>query len=565
MKKAKDNSLLDVLYQRAHLSPDEKAFLQLDSRLAVTKTILNRELFEKAKKIAAKICKVEFNPDRPVILFYSSRIEFIEGFFGCLLAKRLGTSVNLPSTLFYTKQIDRINRIMELTNANIGLHCTADKNDFDYIIEKNTNFRKLHWINTDHCNENEGFDFIAPKMDDPAIVQFTSGSTQNPRGVLLTHKNLASCLRNLVNDHGLNSKTKNVSWLPHFHDMGLITGYLLPFYCGGLSVQMPTLNYLRDPMSWLDGISKFGATYGICPNFALEKLIKLSHEIPKDLNLKQLKILGGGSEMNNPDVFDKFYEIYSKFGLQRGVMTAGYGLAEATLTIANGVYKKNEVIKLDRNALAKNRIKELKSAKREDRINVMSCGKLVHGMVVKVKKIKGEDIGEILVRGPSVIQSYWNNSSTESFVDIQDRGKKRKFFKTNDLGFLKKGRLYIVGRKDDVIKYNGDKIYNFDIAHHVATIDENINSSRIILCQNEKDLYLLVELSDLKKGLLLPSERDLNLKKKISDLLLKNFLFKPEIFFLPMGFLPTTSSGKVIRSLSIQKFLEQRSVLHSKK
>jgi fatty-acyl-CoA synthase len=314
-------------------------------------------------------------------------------------------------------------------------------------------------------------------MDDIAFLQFTSGSTSRPKGVSITHANLATNIRCIM-DLGLHAHAPEdvgVSWLPLYHDMGLI-GFVLAPVLHHVSVAfLPPLLFLKRPASWFHAITRHKGTISYAPNFAYALCVKRIRD--KDLegvDLSTWRVAGCGAEPIRPETLEAFGEAFAKVGFRSDAFLPSYGMAEATLAISfTPVGKGMAALSVDGPKLWADGVAEPVAETEENAVRLVSCGKKFEGhdvAVFDVNDIASEVpladgcVGELRIAGPSVMQGYWEDAlrTREAFAG--------PFLRTGDLGFLHDGNVYICGRSKEVVIVNGRNYYPQDMEWEASKV-----------------------------------------------------------------------------------------------
>jgi fatty-acyl-CoA synthase len=294
--------------------------------------------------------------------------------------------------------------------------------------------------------------------DDPCFLQFTSGSTSAPRGVVVTHRNLIANSRAIVETLEVNPDTdRAVSWLPLYHDMGLIGFVISSLFAQIPVVFIPTVAFVKHPSVWMETVHKYRASITFGPNFAFDLAAR---RVPKNsrivLDLSCLRVLGCGAEPINPKTIEKFITAFEPWGLKSSAITPCYGMAEATLAIAfDHLHRPVKKLAIDRHAYETQSIAlPVNGDDRKRRLELVSCGRTFEGHEIKILDDDGRDlpegrVGEIVFRGPSVTPGYFQNTAASSLL------LKGGWLHTGDLGFIFGGDLYISGRQKDLVIING--------------------------------------------------------------------------------------------------------------
>lgn len=381
--------------------------------------------------------------------------------------------------------------------------------------------------------------------DDTCFLQFTSGSTGMPKGVVVSYRNLAANTRAIM-EHGLQITARDVgvSWLPLHHDMGLIGKVLAPLAHGTEMVYLSTSAFIKNPNLWLDAITRHGGTISFAPNFAFAYVAKHYLRRPVPLHLGSLRVLGCGAEPINPEVLAEFSRCFAPLGLREGVIAPSYGMAEATLAVSFS--RRWHTLAIDRSACETRR--RAVPSDTVDALRLVSCGPAFPEHAITVLDEHGRHlaagvIGQIAVRGPSVSRGYFRNpeASAQHFVD--------GWLHTGDLGFLHEGEVYICGRVKDLIIVNGRNVYPQDIEWQVETLP-NVRSGAVVA--------FAVPGTATEQVIVLAEARGQggDLDERIRERLAEEMgLTVHDVRVLPSGRIPKTTSGKVQRAKARAEYL----------
>jgi acyl-CoA synthetase (AMP-forming)/AMP-acid ligase II len=334
--------------------------------------------------------------------------------------------------------------------------------------------RTLHWIVTDKVISSAEQDWRDPgaTSDTLAVLQYTSGSTALPRGVMVSHGNLLENSAHISQAFELTSDTVSVTWLPVFHDMGLTNGIVQPVYGGRRCVLMPPQSFLQRPVRWLQAVSRYEATVSGGPNFAYEMCArKITPEQCDGLDLSNWKVAYNGAEPVRADTLKRFAATFASCGFRPNFFYPCYGLAEATLIVSGGVAEDDPVLCTTQvAALEHNGVVE----SCDQQLNVrtlVGCGRAMPNTKIVVAHPESmtacapDEVGEIWVSSPSVTAGYWNRpEETERTFNayLADTGE-GPFLRTGDLGFLRDCELFVTGRLKDLIIIGGRNLYPHDI------------------------------------------------------------------------------------------------------
>jgi acyl-CoA synthetase (AMP-forming)/AMP-acid ligase II len=570
------NTLVDILRQRTNLQPEKVAYTFLTDGETEAVSLTYHRLEQKARAIATYIQSL-CNPQTRVLLLYPPGLGFIEAFFGCLYAGAIAIPAYPPRP---NRSIDRIQSIIQSAEPTLALTTHSIINNLQKKADWIPELKTLRWLATDDIDLKYASKWqeIAIDSDNLAFLQYTSGSTAEPKGVKITHRNL---LHNLTAIHSCfqhHDQSQGVIWLPPYHDMGLIGGILQPLYGDFPVTLMSPLMFLQNPLRWLKAISRYRATTSGGPNFAYDLCVqKFRSELVTDLDLSSWDVAFNGAEPINYQTMKKFATTFAPYGFQETAFYPCYGMAEATLIISGGVKQTKPMIKtVDSKQLEKNQVAIAKSQTINSRI-IVSCGRSLPDQTIAIvnadtkELCKLGEIGEIWVSGFSIAHGYWNQTqATEDTFKAQIKNhQEQSFLRTGDLGFLDEGELFVTGRLKDLIIIKGRNHYPQDIERTVEAssdfIRANGTASFVIDKSGEEKLVILSEIERRywdrfnKVTFNLMSENSqekLDLKLLIRRQIAQNHeLQAHSILLLKPGSIPKTSSGKIQRHVCRQNFL----------
>ncbi|MDX1386042.1 MAG: AMP-binding protein [bacterium] len=474
----KYQTLVGLLQHRAEHQPDRLAYRYLLDGDEETLIFTHTDLDRKAKGIAAKLQALKTHG--PALLLFPPGPEYLCAFFGCLYAGIVAIPAYPPNPARLQTGLSRLQALLKDSQADLILTTGEILAMKDFMAESLPEIKNVQWVQTDEDLENMISQWKPPSIDENslAFLQYTSGSTSQPRGVMLKHGNLLHNLENMAHLIGLNEDSIGVSWLPPYHDMGLIGGILEPLYAGFPGNVFSPLHFLADPLRWMRAISKYGATVSGGPNFAYELCArKATEEEIAKLDLSSWDKAFNGAEPVRKDTLELFYETFKKCGFQGKALFPTYGLAESTLIVSGSACEKfPRTISLDKEALERHQVILGKGDNKEKR-DLVSCGKAppAHKIVIvnpeTFTECPEDQVGEIWVQGPSVVEGYWNRpeESKETFqAFLADTGE-GPFLRTGDLGFLRNGELFPTGRIKDLIILRGKNYYPQDIEKTMET------------------------------------------------------------------------------------------------
>ena len=568
--KIKAATLVDILRNRAREQPNFSIYSFLVDGENEELSLTYSELERKAKAIAAYLQSITSPQDR-VLLLYPAGLDYITAFFGCLYAGVIAIPAYPPRP---NRSLSRIQNILHNAQTDIALTNSDTFQSLEKQLEKTPELKKLRWIATNAIAPSQGKNWHEPDVseDSIAFLQYTSGSTAEPKGVKIAYKNLLHNLEAIYRCFRHSPQSKGVIWLPPYHDMGLIGGILQPLYGGFPVTLMSPLIFLQNPLRWLRAISNIQATTSGGPNFAYDLCVrKFKSEQLTGLDLSSWQVAFNGAEPINNETLKQFTKTFAPYGFDPSAFYPCYGMAEATLIISGGSGDRAVVTKtVQRKALEENKIIP-SDAKDVNPHTLVSCGRSLIDQKIAIVhpetliSCQPGEVGEIWVSGSSVAKGYWQQpevteATFNAYLKNTDKGP---FLRTGDLGFLDRGELFFTGRLKDMIVIKGRNHYPQDIEKTVEETNSWIRPSGVasfsIDLGGEERLIVLAEVerrywSSIRSSVKsndnsasdIISVKDLtqSIKREISK---NHDLQAHTILLLKPGSLPKTSSGKIQR------------------
>lgn len=458
-------TLVDLFRLRADGRRDYVAYRFLPGAEAPEQELTFGALDVRARAIAARLRERTEIGDRAILLF-SPGLDYIAAFVGCLYSGVIAVPAYPP----HPRRPDaRIAAIVADCGARVALTTASALDRLNGIRASDPVLGDLQWVATDSIPlEAEGW--RPPAVDDASIamLQYTSGSTASPRGVMLSHANLMSNLGIVHRLFAHREQDYGVFWLPPFHDMGLIGAILQAAYVGLGTALMPAPSFLQRPMSWLETISRFRATTSGAPNFAYDLCVDRSTpEERASLDLSCWRTAFNGAEPIRAETLDRFARAFEPAGFRREAFLPCYGLAEATLMVTGGpAGSAPTVMRASRAHHERGRLVE---ARRDAHaLSLVASGAVVEDHAVTIVSADGEarcgdgEIGEIWVNGPSVGRGYWGRPDDPTF-NARLTGDHRVWLRTGDLGTMHAGQLFVSGRSKDLLILGGRNVYPQDV------------------------------------------------------------------------------------------------------
>jgi acyl-CoA synthetase (AMP-forming)/AMP-acid ligase II len=447
-------SLVDVLRKRTADQPDRQAFGWWGER-GIEGSITYAALDDKARTIGAAL-QAKAAPRARALLLYPPGFDYIAAFFGCLYGNVIAVPAYPPDPTRLDRTLPRLRAIIADAQATVVLTSSAILAFVAPVLQHAPELAALSWIATDPLTDASGWSAPLLAEEDLAFLQYTSGSTGDPKGVMLTHRNLFENAEVIRRAHDYGEHTRMVAWVPPYHDMGLIGSIIQPVYDGFPCTLMSPMTFLKKPLVWLQAITQLKATSSGAPNFAYDLCArKLTAEQRRKLDLSTWDVAYCGSEQVRKDTLDRFARTFASCGFSRSAFYPCYGLAEATL-IATGVKKG--------------------AGYTVDHAGVISCGHLITGGELAIvdpdrrTRCAPGTVGEIWLSNNSVARGYWNRpDATADTFAARIEGEAGAWLRTGDLGRLQHGELFVTGRLKELIIVRGLKHFPSDLE---ATIEQ---------------------------------------------------------------------------------------------
>jgi acyl-CoA synthetase (AMP-forming)/AMP-acid ligase II len=481
-------TVVALLRQRAEALPNQTAYTYLSDRGTEDGTLTYGELDRGARTIAAQLQSMGLQGSRALLL-YPSGLEYIKAFFGCLYAGVVAVPAYPPRQ---TRNLSRLLAIVRNAGVSSILATQTVMKALKNGIVDAPDFAGIPWTATDGEIQDSGKSnsWREPRLDatNLAFLQYTSGSTGTPKGVMVSHGNLVH------NSAAINqmmippdAEGAIVSWLPMYHDMGLIGGILQPLYAARPAVLMSPLSFLMAPHRWLHAISQYRGAISGGPDFAYELCVRrITPEQRATLDLSSWKVAFSGAEPVRPGTMERFVAAFASCGLQPTACYACYGLAEATLLVSGSQLSRGlHTVAVHKADMAENRVVRSDTTATETQL-LVGCGSAPpgHRIVIahpeRLTACAPDEIGEIWVAGPSNAQGYWNQPqfSQDTFAArLADAPAEGPFLRTGDLGFLAAdGELFPTGRIKDLLIIRGQNHYPQDIERTVQESEQAIRA-----------------------------------------------------------------------------------------
>ena len=562
-------SILDRLDARANENPHGLLYSFLNINGEAAESLTYAAFLARTNVIAAHLVReYKFRSGDRVLLCYPPGLEMICAFLGSVRAGLIPVPVYPPNSHGFETALFKMIHVARdcgasgvLTSREYygSLKTKLAKADSSVTSPERDHLTRLTWIVTEDLKESPGREIASNQAHDILFLQYTSGSTSNPKGVIVSHANvLHNCA--LIVDH---ERPIVVSWLPQYHDMGLLGGYLYPALAGGTTYGFSPIVFVQRPALWFEAMTRHEATMSTAPNFAFEYCLRpgrLSEASLANADLSSLRLLMTAAEPVKPNTYLRFLQTFEPCGLKPERFAAAYGLAENTLAVSA---RGTNVLSINSEALSRRRVRVTSEVSEiAGATQIFSCGKPLGDIVLKIvdpeKHVELSDgnVGEIWIDGPSKCLGYWNNPElTERSFHARTAGENPHgdgHLRTGDLGFIYQNELYVCGRIKDMIIVRGQNYYPQDVENIVEGASDLIRKTCVVACEiDEGHGPELAVIAEVRSTSAIPDPRDV--ATAIRECLnLETAL----VAFVRPKVLPKTSSGKIMRQRAKEMWLE---------
>jgi acyl-CoA synthetase (AMP-forming)/AMP-acid ligase II len=554
-------TLVSLLRRRAEERPAKTLYTFLRDSGEET-SLTYAELDYRARRVGAWLNSLGAQGER-VLLLYPSGLDYITAFFGCLYAGAIAVPAYPPRQ---NRNLIRLQAVISDARAKFVLTTSSILSGIERILVEVPELGRLRWLVLDQAEGHTADEWEYPAISERtlAFLQYTSGSTSSPRGVMLSHGNLLNNLLLIKFAIQGSEECSFAIWLPLHHDFGMIAGVLEPLYLGSSMVLISPATFLQRPFCWLQAISRYRARASGAPNFAYDLCVrKISPEQRAELDLSHWEVVIDGAEPVRAETIERFTQTFAPCGFRPQTFYPAYGLAEATLLVTGGRKDQLPVIKTFQSAALMNSRAIPIDEGAAGGSRLVGCGGNLMGQRVvivhpehRTECLPGE-IGEIWISGPCVAKGYWQRpEETErtfrAYLALTGEGP---FLRTGDLGFIEDGELFIAGRIKDVIIIDGQNYYPQDIEltvenSHSAirptcsaafSVDLDGREQLIVAAEIERQ-YLNRDQSEIVKAIRLAIAEQHELRVE-------------QVWLLKPGRVPKTSSGKIQRYACRAEFL----------
>lgn len=557
------STFVELLRWRSSHQPDRRTYTFLAGAETEEARLSYEELDQKARKIACLLQGMGAAGER-ALLFYPPGLEYVAALYGCLYAGVVAVPAYPPRL---NKSVSRLSAIVDDAQATLALTTTPILSKVERRMANVPGLGSLRWLATDDLEDDlvTGWRDPAASSDTLAILQYTSGSTSAPKGVMLTHGNLLHQSGVLQLTLELSPRTRGLIWVPPFHDMGLFTGLLQPLYTDFPVMLVPPLAFVQNPLMWLEAISRHRVTFSGGPDFAYALCAqKIPPEQRKTLDLSSWGLAFNGAEPINVATLEQFEAAFGSCGFRREAFYPAYGLAEASLLVSGGKKAAPPIILSVQKKELENNL--ARKAHQEDRGSqrLVGCGEAARGQRLVIAdpqslmECRPNQVGEIWVSGPSVARGYWNRpeATRRDFSAYLAGTEEGPFLRTGDLGFVDDGELFVTGRLKDLLIIRGRNYYPQDI-ESVADQSHPMlrpkhSAAFTAHFEGEEQLVVVCEVERRYRKSLDADEAIRKIRRAVAE---QYELQTHAVILARTGGVPKTSSGKIRRRTCKEMFL----------
>ena len=554
-------TLTEMLDHHAAESPDRlhiRLYNDDCERGGAGETITHAQLQDGAKRVAAGLVDLGINPGDAVALMLLTERDYFFAFFGILYAGAIPVPIYPPARV--SQLGDHIRRhfgILANCRARV-LITTEETRNVATLLKGGVETIRAVTTVADLSRDTATVPLPMISAGDIAFIQYTSGSTGQPKGVVLTHANLLANIRAMGRALQVTSDDVFVSWLPLYHDMGLIAAWFGSLYHGVELVIMSPLRFLARPERWLFAIQRFGGTITASPNFGFEFCVKrISDEKLEGLDLSSLRAVANGAEPVSPQTIERFAERFTPYGFKRTAMMPVYGLAESSVGLAFpplGRGPRIELIQREIFSASDHAIPASDDPEQQDTaLKFVSCGRALPGHEMRVVDAASHELperheGRLQFRGPSATMGYLHNP--EQTAKLMDGD----WLDSDDMAYMADGEVFITGRAKDIIIRAGRNIYPQELEDAAGEI-EGVRKGCVAVFASSDPASGTERLVVLAETRLMDEQSRTRIRRAIENLSIDLTNQPPDVVLLaPPGTVLKTSSGKIRRAASREVF-----------
>ncbi|MFN3202180.1 MAG: AMP-binding protein [Bradymonadia bacterium] len=566
------HTFVDVLTARATEHPDHLLYAFYEDGETLSETLSYGALYAQARSVASSLQSMGLSGERAILIF-APGLDFAVALMGCMLTRVVPVPAYPPEPHRLTHSLRRLHSIVKDAEASVLLTSEMILAFADGLISstEHAGLKALNWLTVEQCRKSAASDWRRPDDLSPeslAFLQYTSGSTADPKGVMIRHRNLLANLEMLTEAYGLRALEPIIAcWLPLYHDMGLLGNLLNAVLLGGQAHLMPPHAFLKNPRSWLSLISRTRATQTAAPNFAYDLVVrKVPEEAFGDLDLSAMRVFVNGAEPVRAETVERFTRHFAPTGLRRSAMAPSFGLAEVGLFATTSTSTTRPVVcAVDPVALEQGQLKPAEG--NTPATTLVSSGKPWGQSEVVIVDPQTHlqcplgRVGEIWLAGAHVAAGYWQRpvESAETFsARLSSDHEAGPFLRTGDLGAVLDDELFVTGRLKDLIIIRGRNLYPHDIEETMGTCralhpEIRPGCSAAVSIEADEQSRLVV-FQEIDERVSFDAEQTM---ARLREAVVQAHEISPfAVVLLARGALPKTSSGKVMRHQCQRAFAE---------
>ncbi|MFT3906593.1 MAG: amino acid adenylation domain-containing protein [Steroidobacteraceae bacterium] len=547
-------TLIHHLRRRAQEVPGRRIFTFADveeADICLDYDHLDRD----ARRLAVALAAHAIKGDR-VILMHAPGPDYVIALLGCFYAGLVAVPAYPPR---FNRPMERLRSLVADAGARMALTGAAALESMRPHIAADDELSRLTWLATDALPETVSADaWQEPDIgaDTLALLQYTSGSTSAPKGVMITHAHLRNNVLAMAQALNAGPEERMVSWLPPYHDMGLVGGVLAPLFLGMECRLLAPATFLQRPLRWLSAIAQHRATISGAPNFGYELCVRrITPEQRAQLDLSSWRVAFCGAERVRAGTLQQFARQFALSGFRAGALTPCYGLAEATLAVSFSTGELGYADGQTREPITVP-VGDIDASTPESARLSVGCGSAIPGVEVRLvdpdSRILPEgEVGEIWVRSSALAAGYWGKPDlTEASFHARPAGSDAgsdPYLRTGDLGFMRRGQLHVLGRLKDLIILRGVNVYPEDVEAIAERVHDCLRPAGAVAFgvehEDEEQLIIVQELNPRVRGVALERVAA-DIHREVADALQ---LAVHQVVLVAPGAVPRTSSGKVQR------------------
>ncbi len=463
--------LADLFWFRCRHQADELAYAFVRDNLELESQLTYRQLEQRVRALADRLVR-EFSPGTRALLLYQPGLDAACAFWACACAGLVSIPAPAPDPIRRKYSLPRLRAMINDAQVSLVL-TTSSIQTLSSELAFMQDGHSITWIATDQpINAVDSIEWPRSHGNALAYLQYTSGSTATPRGVMISHGNVLAHCRALSLAGDVSDGSRSLCWLPYFHDYGLLHGLIAPFYAGIPAYLMSPITFLRRPLRWLDAVSRFAITHSGGPNFSYEACLRAVRQQDEwRADLSTWRVASCGAEPIHPSTVRQFLDTFGPRGFRRTTFTPGYGLAEATLLVTmKRTGMEPSLLSVDADALADSVVNTSPASEQSTR-TLIGCGEPLEATQVRIihptTRVECQPgvVGEVWLAGAGIGAGYWNKpEETDATFHATLAGSgEGPYLRTGDLGFLHRGELFLTGRLKDLIIVRGRNYYPQDL------------------------------------------------------------------------------------------------------